>query len=411
MDIARISTPTGFETHYLNEQTADVFFVCNSSDGDVRVPAHKILLSSKSPAFKPMFFGDLKETGDIRIPFTADAFKEFLRFFYFGNVNLTMNSIREVVDLLKLYQMTSAVQTVCSDFLIQNLSEDNCVFIFELASLYEIAELQRFCEVSAPQLLTAENLEKCSLHELKRYLQVKQLHAKFNLVEICVKSAQAACVQDNVDATNVEHIRGYLGDIIDYIDFGSMSRLQIKNVVQKYEKFLPKKALTQITNVLLQRGSPCDLNQIGWCTVKHPEKRYINRFETMTIKTNETVVLKAVGFTSIFRENEETVQPVNGQLVISKQSLDTMESVVVLREVLGLGTRFPRVHIHRFKSSVIIESESKYSLQVQLSLRDVGQFYVHSKLIDGGFTLGYGEEILFEGETIIASLGFGSNYD
>lgn len=110
------STQTGFERHYLDDESADVFFKCKSNDGEVRVPAHKIVLSSKSPAFNAMFYGELREKGDLTITFTAVAFKQFLRFFYFNQHNLTMDSIREVVDLLKQYQMAHGL-AVCAEFL------------------------------------------------------------------------------------------------------------------------------------------------------------------------------------------------------------------------------------------------------------------------------------------------------
>lgn len=68
---------------YHDTKTADVQFTFGShaSDGTVtRIPAHKNLLAAGSKVFRTMFYGDLKETGDVRVVDTSDAaFKEFLQ--------------------------------------------------------------------------------------------------------------------------------------------------------------------------------------------------------------------------------------------------------------------------------------------------------------------------------------------
>ena len=102
-----MDTKTGFETHYLNETSADVYFICQSDDrqSEVRVPAHKIILASKSETFQTMFYGSLPEKGDVQLAsLTASAFKEFLQMFYFNQVGVSMENVNDVVDLSKQYQ-------------------------------------------------------------------------------------------------------------------------------------------------------------------------------------------------------------------------------------------------------------------------------------------------------------------
>lgn len=409
MAAANISAPqpTGFESHYLNEQTADVFFVCKSDNGDVRVPAHKFILSVKSPPFHAMFFGTLAEKGDITIPITAAAFKEFLKFSYFSDVQPAMDSIRDVVNLLKQYQMAHGLE-ICANFLKKNLTQTNFLFVLELASLYDMLDLKQYCEIRAPVLLTSESLHTCTQDELKRILQIRQLNAEFNLVEVCEEWARRACEKDNVDASNVENIRKYLGDIIDHIDFRTMSTQNIQESIDSYEELLSKGALIQMIKALLERAPAVDRNYIVWCTQRSQEKRIIKRFETMKIQGTYPFMLKAVGFTSILKENEQTPQEVHGQLVITRHSPDDMgnSDIVVLREVLNFETRSPHVHVHRFESSIFIEDDVEYSLQVQLSLQDIDQFYVHSEYRD--VIMGpRGMDLDCEGNTIISSLGIG----
>lgn len=62
---------------YLISENADVVFIVENK----HIPAHKIILAAASDVFKAMFYGSLKEQGDIRIVgATVSAFKEFLSF-------------------------------------------------------------------------------------------------------------------------------------------------------------------------------------------------------------------------------------------------------------------------------------------------------------------------------------------
>lgn len=397
-----IPTPTGYESHYLNHQTADVYFACQSADGVVRVPTHKVLLS-KCPEFHDMFYGASSKEGDIPMPFPATAFKEFLQFFYFNDFQLTMDSIRSVIDLLKQYQMTSGL-AVCAYFLKENLSESNFLLVLELASVNGMLALKQFCEINAPNLLTAKRLLTCTRDELVRFMQVGQLQTKFNLVDICAGWARRACNQNNV-AVTMENIRTYLGDAIDHIDFGSMSQLHIKKNLQDYIELLSKDEMQRMSLVSLERGLPCIKHLTIQLLRKISEKRYIDRFETLTFYVNKPLLLSSFQIFGFYSENEvEYYGSVSGQLVVSKHSLiDTnIEEKVLLREKFSIY----RPHsdpVHYLKSPVLIRPNLKYSIQVQFSMRDMENFYVKSKLIE--FQTGYGE-FRCTGKTIISNLGF-----
>lgn len=85
---------------YLNEQLADVNFVFKNEAEVEKVPANKAILAALSPVFRAMFFGPMKEKGDVEmVDATADGFKEFLGFFYLDQVKLTIENIDEVIQL------------------------------------------------------------------------------------------------------------------------------------------------------------------------------------------------------------------------------------------------------------------------------------------------------------------------
>lgn len=90
-----------------DSKTADVYFTFEPSTNngsDIRIGAHKNLLAATSDVFKAMLYGELKETGDIRLTDVSDAaFKEFLQYFYQCTVKLTAENITEVkITIIKI---------------------------------------------------------------------------------------------------------------------------------------------------------------------------------------------------------------------------------------------------------------------------------------------------------------------
>ena len=65
----------------------DVFFLVhgvNECDVDVKkIGAHKLLLAGVSPVFQGMFYGPLKETGEVVVKETTpEAFKTMIKYVY-----------------------------------------------------------------------------------------------------------------------------------------------------------------------------------------------------------------------------------------------------------------------------------------------------------------------------------------
>lgn len=84
---------------YHDTKSADVHFTFESSNKDevTRIGAHQNLLGAASDVFRAMFYGELKESAEIRVVDTSDAaFKEFLQYFYQRRVKLTIENVTEV---------------------------------------------------------------------------------------------------------------------------------------------------------------------------------------------------------------------------------------------------------------------------------------------------------------------------
>lgn len=124
-----------------SEQSAEFIFewpncfIFESTDGQQdQIPAHKTLLAARSDEFEAMFYGTVKEKGDIKIVnVTAAAFKEFLQFFY---LSLTNKNIAYVINLVNKYNIISGMN-FCVSFRRDPLTVHNVCNAYELAILYE----------------------------------------------------------------------------------------------------------------------------------------------------------------------------------------------------------------------------------------------------------------------------------
>lgn len=228
----------GCEKLYLDARTADVFFVFESDEEDsVRVPAHKNILSVNSEAFDAMFYGPIKQDGDIPIgDTTPEAFKEFLQFFYRGTVKLTAENAAEVWNLGKQYLVDDCCMT-SSDFSKQTLTLDNMWWGYELAILFEQENLKKYCEEKISEnpkdIFNSNSFLTCRQSFLRRILQLDSFKCDESILfDGCLAWAKAACIQKGLDETNTQNLRNQLGDLIYEIRFGDMTS---ENFFSRYQ--------------------------------------------------------------------------------------------------------------------------------------------------------------------------------
>lgn len=110
---------------YLNDQFADVHFVFIVDGKTEKIPADKRRLACLSPVFEKMFYGSIKEGDEVKIvDASAEAFKEFLQFFYLDDVTLTMRNIETIARLADKYDVLERI-SACANFLKNQLSINN----------------------------------------------------------------------------------------------------------------------------------------------------------------------------------------------------------------------------------------------------------------------------------------------
>ncbi|XP_055326055.1 BTB/POZ domain-containing protein 3-like [Sitodiplosis mosellana] len=309
------------EKLYLNSELADVHFVSESNDDIERVPAHKMLLMAASDVFSKMFNGSWKEKDEVKIvDMSAAAFKEFLQFFYFGKVKLTMQNVAAVMNLGEMYNVAECL-TVCSKFLKNNLNDDNVCQNYGLAILLNQEDLKRSCEtvigLNANSVLKSTGFLSCNQKVLAEILKLNWLSCtEVELFKACMCWVKATTGIDNLAK---ELVQVKLGDSLYDIRFGSMSFEEFGALVPTYGQLFTTTEYVDIiqmfTNKEFQsnkfnqnREKRCDSdswverNEI-FCSrlfsrFSSTNPYFVSNLETTKISSNQPLLLK--GFTLDF---------------------------------------------------------------------------------------------------------------
>lgn len=215
-----------FRKQYLDEKTADIYFVCGRERE--RVPAHKCILSKASDAFDKMFYGPMAEVGEVLLPETSpEAFKDFLQFCYLDEVNLNLEHIVEIMDLTNKYCMPECL-VVCGSFWARHLTFDDICWAYHWAIFFGEKEFKEFCErkISAyPQLVfESSSFLRCDHIVLDHILRLDSLLCDESMVlGACLDWARHACERDGLDSKYIQNLRQYLKNSLYKIRFGSMT--------------------------------------------------------------------------------------------------------------------------------------------------------------------------------------------
>lgn len=111
-----------------------------------RLPAHKFILSLRSPVFKAMFSGAMNEatSNEVLIPdFDAVVMKEFISFVYTDRCERSVleQHAEPLLAIACKYQVPG-LETMCENYLCASLSVANVVNVLYLSDLYNAAQLK-----------------------------------------------------------------------------------------------------------------------------------------------------------------------------------------------------------------------------------------------------------------------------
>lgn len=116
---------------FQNQQLCDVVLCIEG----VRIPAHRIILSTTSDYFTAMFMNDMVEATQHEVSLKdvdPDAMKELVKFMYIGKLEIREDNVETLMRTACLLQLSTVV-TACSVFMQKQLHPSNCIGIRHFA--------------------------------------------------------------------------------------------------------------------------------------------------------------------------------------------------------------------------------------------------------------------------------------
>ncbi|KAJ6639827.1 BTB/POZ domain-containing protein 3, partial [Pseudolycoriella hygida] len=331
---------------YKNSDITDVYFLFN--DEKKKIAANKCLLAIASPVFEKMFYGQLKESGDITIvDATHDAFVEFLQFFYCDKFELSTEHICEVLTLADKYDV-AGLMNLCVQFLEYHLSDQTVVWVYDLALMFNLTHLIGLCQ------------EKICLETVS-----------------VMEWAAEACRRSNIEPT-IENKKHELGPCFDLIRFPTMSSEQFSSCIAEEGLFDASELIDILGYLTLRRtlktkrfptkprcGIPAWIkdNTIIVCDRRSLPNlcKLVTKNRDVTIfSVNERILLGQLGFSTF---KSDSVELKHGLLIIKRSSC---REFPMHSQTIEISTRFFSKIV--LQKPVILQPFEEYEIETKWDL-------------------------------------------
>ena len=419
---------------------SDVKFVVRASQhGDCSdrkrskmvIPAHKFLLSIRSPVFFAMFCGKMAETKEhIDLPDCEyDGMFEFLRYIYTDKVSLTESNVMQVAYLAAKY-MIPCLAKECAIYLGRNLDSSNVFGVLKHAQHFANEDLLKYCwdfvdQMTKDALKSGEflTIDRSLLQEVveRDTLNIKEV----DLFKAVNCWAENECKRQGIEA-NGSTKRQIIGEqIIKKLRFSVMKQSEFMEVV------LDTNILTQeeTSNFIMKFLGSAVMSSDGFLDTERVGSllrccRFRNHYDIASTSNNSTycypikltvdkdIILHGISFWSDDSDSELYAKfPVTAKVYIGGKDRDPP---LLSHTGAGEVNKQENLYCHYygfdvlFDDVVALQKNVQHCIVISFDYPEVSYYYGHysdfSEVCSGGVTFYFDDE-----STVIAEFLFTLN--
>lgn len=375
---------------YLNEEYADFHFVFEFDDYVQKVPANKTILASQSPVFNVMFYGSIKEQGDVKIvDVEVASFKEFLQLFYLGEITFNMENIEDIVRLSDKYDVLECINASVLN-LKNKLTIDNMCWIYQLALFLEDKKLIKMCEnrimLSPDKIFATDAFQRCKRSTLKRILELDLICKETDVFEASLKWAKYECQQNNLDETQGVNLRSQLGDFLILISFSEMTVEEFSLLAKSNHGLFTQEEFDEIFFNLTSKEYKSKIfnkrrlrsifmwnpDEVLFCQRinNHPNEQPYNLIqnrETICFSSSQLVLLGSIQLAPVHNLSCIDLQNNAINITIIEICRDSLQNVWYEGDSKDMNINLPE--------PILIKPQNKYEIQLKVPLSAFSAFY------------------------------------
>lgn len=236
-------------------ESADVYFDFFTVVPKVKLFAHKHILAAGSSVFHNIFYGESVDIHEGQSTLADPVtFSIFLRSFYGIDIPIDTENVTDLLQLADEYKAKSC-WIKCIEFLKRILSADSVCFVLDLAFSCDWTVLSA---VHGPcvnivyehfeEVIKSKGFTSCHSSTLQTILlQRPNDRNEVKVVEAVVQWTAHACQKHELDSNCPKNHRKVLGPNFQFIDFKSMSSVDLITCQRKC-KLLGTSEMTEIIN-------------------------------------------------------------------------------------------------------------------------------------------------------------------
>ncbi|ESO07786.1 hypothetical protein HELRODRAFT_170339 [Helobdella robusta] len=390
------------KTNFVNPDNPNVesdltFVVGKTGAKRLEFNVHKSVLSQASVVFKIMLDGAFSKKKEVKKVTIEDveppSFSNFLTFVYHEELTLNEDNILDLVHLSHKYMMKDLFD-MCFEFLVQYVSPENFLPIFEIVLFYNDVDtkdiLLMYFRVNASEILNHSSIKFAPKHILIYLLQTEAVNVKeTEFLKACVKWAKhklsmkkiefdmtkdiynEMCGESEANCCYIFNmkIRDILGDeIVRNIRFPTMTKQEFHEAI-KLAPVLTQSEINHINRAIALGKLDEDLS-FSMKPRQTLKETCVDRFDTMKVSGEQVLGLDFLYFstkakifmTGVGVVKKKTSSAVN--VIISRLGSDYENN-----KLIGMGTYPFKKEVYSpmkavFKRCLLLEPNQIYVVKL-----------------------------------------------